>query len=154
MIVTGVKMGSFASAGLLAADLTHFASIATAAVLIGGLVTLGILRNVAWAWREEKDAAVDKAERLAEAAATEHALRLEEAAKSTGEREAMRARLDVLEKQTNFADYQQQQSAEHKEIVVALQALAMQVQQTTTAIEFVAKQTFPTVIPETDGGTA
>lgn len=149
MIAAAIKTG-LASVGILVADYTHLASIATAAVLIGGLFTLGVLRSVAWAWREEKEAAVEKAERLAEDAAAEKEARIQEAAAAAIEREALRARLDVLEKQTNFADYQARQSVEHKEIVTALQALQKEVMKSTTAVEFVAKQTFPTVAPTPD----
>lgn len=141
MIAAGAKLAGVLTLAVIGADITHVASIISVAMVVGGVFTLGVLRSVAWAWKEEKDAAVEKAERLAKT--------IEKAA---GEREAMRARLDLLETQTNFDEYKQQTSKEHREIVAALTALTRQVMQSTTAIEFVAKQTFPN-IPEQGGAT-
>lgn len=147
MLAAGVKTIAFASS-VVVADYTHLASVATGAVVLGGLFTLGMMKSVAWAWREEKIAAVEKAERLAEEAASEKTARLTEAASAAGEREALRARVEILEKQTNFSEYAQQSSAEHREIVVTLQSVQQAVMQMTAAVEFIAKQTFPTNIDE------
>lgn len=106
-----------------------------AAATIAGCVVGLIFRGAASAWREERDAAVDKAERLEQKVAVQ-------ASRIATLEEQMRD----LERRTNVEKYAERSAAEHREIVAALVDLRSAVAANTTALEFLFKQAFPVTV--------
>lgn len=109
---------------------------AGAAAIGGSLVGL-IFRGAATAWREERDAAVDKAERL-EKTVDEQATKIL----------TLEGKVEVLEKRTDYEVYAERSGREHAEIVASIVELARNVSANTTAIESLVKQVFPTAVAD------
>lgn len=105
----------------------------SAAAAIGGALVGLTFRGAAAAWREERDAAVDKADRL-EQKVTEQA----------GQIMALEMKVGELEKRTNYDVYAERSGLEHRRILEALDALKRGLDANTVAVEFLIKQTFPT----------
>jgi TolA-binding protein len=107
----------------------------TAAASVGGALVGLIFRGAAAAWREERDAAVEKAERLDEVIA-DNAEKISQLEKKVAD----------LEKRTNIEAISERSSLEHRSILDALSALEKGLNANTTAVEFLLKQVFPTAV--------
>ena len=110
-------------------------AVVAIAVALSSAVVGVIFRGAAVAWREERDAAVDKADRLEET--------VRDQAKQIVE---LNAKVKLLEERTNYETYAHRSAAEHKAIldglervVGKLEALDGAVRANTAATELVAK---------------
>lgn len=105
-----------------------------AAATIGGALVGLIFKNAAAAWRQERDAAVDKADRL-EKKVDDQAAQIE----------ALKVQVIQLERRTDYEAHAKQNQREHREIIDHLHELTRGLNANTTAVEFLLKQAFPTV---------
>lgn len=119
------------------------AGIVTAAIAATGAVVGLFFRGAAMAWRDERDAAIDKAERLAE-----------KVAEQAGQIKALERKVAVLEKRTDYEGYAQRSADEHRQILDALRELARGVHANTVAVEFLVKQAFPAAVFPAGADTA
>lgn len=120
---------------LAAIGVGTLAAVVAIAVTLSSAVVGVVFRGAAVAWKEERDAAVDKAERL-ERRVGEQDKQIEE----------LRAKLALLEERTNYETYAHRSAAEHKAILDALERVAAKlealdgaVRGNTAATELVAK---------------
>lgn len=123
--------------GMLAAvagSVGPFVAYMSIAATVGAALVGLVFRGAAEAWREERDAAVDKADRLEE--------KVDEQAK---EITMLKTKVGDLEKRTNYDAYADRSGREHQAILDELRALTRNVGANTTAVEFLLRQVFPTV---------
>ncbi len=119
--------------GLIAAvSLDRLFAICGVAAVTGGALVGLIFRGAATAWREERDAAVDKADRLDEKVTAQAA-----------QIEKLKDKVDVLEKRTNYEAYAERSAEDHRRILDSLAELTRGLHANTTATEFLIKQAFP-----------
>lgn len=114
---------------------TTFAVAVSAAVTISAALVGLVFRGAATAWREERDAAVDKSERL-EAKVDEQA----------GQIAQLEAKVVELEHRTNYEVYAERSAREHQAILDGLTAVTAElkgldsaVKANTAAVELVAR---------------
>lgn len=117
---------------IVAATASQLAGYCGAAAAVGGGLVGLMFRGAAAAWRDERDAAIDKAERLEE--------KVDEQASLIG---TLQQRVDELEKRTDYDAYAERSGREHKQIVDAITDLTRGLNANTTAVEFLLKQVFP-----------
>ena len=108
------------------------AAVTAAAAAVGGACVGLIFRGAAAAWREERDAAVDKADRLE--------VKVDEQAR---EIDALKTKVGDLEKRTDYEAYAKQSRRDHEQILKSLSEITRGLQANTTAVEFLIKQAFP-----------
>lgn len=96
-----------------------------------GLVGL-LFRGAAAAWKTERDAAVDKADRLEE--------KVDDQA---GEIDTLKSKVADLEKRTDYERYAERSARDHKQILDTLAELTRGQHANTVAVEFLIKHAFP-----------
>lgn len=110
-------------------------SISGVAATIGGALVGLLFKNAATAWREERDAAVDKADRLEEKVSEQASQIL-----------TLERKVEVLEKRTDYDAFADRSGREHAQIIAALGEVTRGLNANTTAVEFLLKQVFPTAV--------
>lgn len=100
-------------------------------VLSGGIVGL-IFRGAAAAWKTERDAAVDKADRLDKKVAAQ-----------ATEIATLQSKVSDLEKRTDYERYAERSANDHKQILDSLREVTRGLHANTVATEFLIKQAFP-----------
>lgn len=136
--------------GLIAAvSLGKLVSFCGVAAAIGGAFVGLIFRGAAVAWREERDAAVGKADRLEEKVSDQDATIAAQATQIS----TLEGKVEVLEKRTDYEVYAERSGREHAQIIDAVAALTRGLHANTTAVEFLIKQVFPAAalpVPQAD----
>lgn len=120
--------------GVIAAvTIASLVAIASGCAVVGGALVGLIFRGAAVAWREERDAAVEKAERLEDTVHDQQSkiARLEQ-------------KVEELEKRTDYEAYAKRSAREHRQILDTLVEQGRLLHANTTALEFLIKQIFPT----------
>jgi hypothetical protein len=117
---------------MVAATASQLAGYCGAAAAVGGGLVGLMFRGAAAAWRDERDAALDKAERF------EATVRAQADQIAT-----LESKVAVLEQRTDYDAYAERSGREHKQIVDAISELARGLNANTTAVEFLLKQVFP-----------
>lgn len=121
--------------------MTGFSAIGIGLAL-GSAVSGLFFRQAATAWRLERDAEKEKAERLEEKVAAQ-AAQIEAQAAQIDKLEHQVKRLDA---QTNVEQLAERITQEHREIVEALRSVEKGLYANTTALEFMFKQLFPATV--------
>lgn len=149
VLIPRVATGAFSllttSAVTVAAVSTgKIAAAAAVGSVFGAALVVAALRGAAFAWKEERDAEKAKAERIDEEMAglrQDHAILSEKYETLEGSRDFEGALRNVVEKLNRMGEYAER---EHRETMELLKNLVKEMQGTTAALEFVAKQAFPT----------
>jgi TolA-binding protein len=118
------------------------AAIGVAITVTGAIVGL-LFRGAALAWRDERDAAVDKADRL-EAQVTDQQAQIID---QQGQITELTSKVRELEHRTNYEVYAQQSAAEHKAILDGLEKVVGRLEEqerslrgNTMAVELLSKR--------------